>query len=145
MSWGTRAFYSETSCDFFFSFFFSIQPTNPISGNTCNAKWKKGGWPYTKKFFKLVAFLLYSTVSLSQRSYESLFQHVKHCMTIFLSMKSALCAILPQTQIPMYANLVEQNLILALSWSLCLYFFTSCFLLDAVSEKYSYTSLASLL
>ena len=32
------------------------------------------------------------------------------------------CAILPQTQIHMYANLVGQNLILALSWSL---FYTS--------------------
>ena len=54
-------------------------------------------------------------------------------------------AILPQTQIHMYANLVKQNLILALSWSLCLYFFKSCFLLDAVSEKYSYISLTTLL
>ena len=39
---------------------------------------------------QLVAFLLYLTVSLSQRSFESLFQHVKHCMTIFLSMTSAM-------------------------------------------------------
>ena len=45
-------------------------------------------------------------------------------------------AISPQTQIHMYANLVEQNLKLTLPWSLCLYFFKSCFLLDAVSEKY---------
>ena len=55
------------------------------------------------------------------------------------------CAILLQTQIHMYANLVEQNLILTLSWSLCLYFFKSCFLLGAVSEKYSYISLATFL
>ena len=27
----------------------------------------------------------------AQRSFESLFQHVKHCMTIFLSMTSAMC------------------------------------------------------
>ena len=54
-------------------------------------------------------------------------------------------AFLPQTQIHMYATLVEQNLMLTLSWSLCLYFFKSCFLLDAVSEKYSYISLATLL
>ena len=52
---------------------------------------KKGGWPYAKKNFQLVAFLLHLTVSLSQRSFETLFQHVKHCMTIFLSMKSATC------------------------------------------------------
>ena len=39
---------------------------------------------------KLVAFLLHLTVSLSKRSFESLFQHVKHCMTIFLSMTSAM-------------------------------------------------------
>ena len=35
-------------------------------------------------FFQLVAFLLLLTVSLSQRSYTSLFQHVKLCVTIFL-------------------------------------------------------------
>jgi len=45
----------------------------------------------TKKKISLVAFLLHLTVSLSQRSYDSLFQHVKHCMTVFLSMKLATC------------------------------------------------------
>ena len=49
-----------------------------------------------------------------------------------------------------YANLVERNLIPTLSyrvtrpWSLCLYFFKCCFLLDAVREKYSYISHATL-
>ena len=38
----------------------------------------------------MVAFLLLLTVSLSQRSYTSLFQHVKLCMTIFLPMKLAM-------------------------------------------------------
>ena len=51
-SWGTRASYSETSCDsFFFRFFFFFQsnrPTDPISwGNAFDAKRKKGRWPYT--------------------------------------------------------------------------------------------------
>ena len=41
-----------------------------------------------------VAFLLLLTVSLSQRSYTSLFQHVKLCVTIYRR-----TAILPQTQI----------------------------------------------
>ena len=78
---------------FFLVSFFSIQPTNPISGNASNAKWKKkrGMALRKKKIFQLVAFLLHLTVSLSQRSFETLFQHVKHCMTIFLSMKSATC------------------------------------------------------
>ena len=48
--WGTRAYYSETSCDFFFRFFFSIWPTDPISGNAFDGKRrKKGGWPKRKK------------------------------------------------------------------------------------------------
>ena len=34
---GTRASYSETSCDFFFS----IRPTDPISGNAFDAKRKQ--------------------------------------------------------------------------------------------------------
>ena len=51
LSWGTMAFYSETSCDFFLVSFFSIQPTNPLSGNACNAKWKKRGMALRKKFF----------------------------------------------------------------------------------------------
>ena len=41
------AYYSETSCDFFFSFFFfSMRPTDPISGNAFDGKRRrKGGWP----------------------------------------------------------------------------------------------------
>ena len=42
-SWGTGAYYSDTSRDFFFRFFFSIQPTDPISGNAFDAKRKKKG------------------------------------------------------------------------------------------------------
>ena len=164
VSWGTRAFYSKTSCDFF-SFFFS-QSNRPTQYQethlTLNEK--KGGWPYAfvvyepaeqnfhipcmsrtqnrhKKFFSLVAFLLHLTVSLSQRSYES----TSNIAGQFSYQWNWQCAILPQTQIHMYANLVEQNLILTLSWSLCLYFFKSCFLLGAVSEKYSHISLATLL
>ena len=45
-------------------------------------------------FFQLAAFLLPLTVSVSQRSYTSLFQHVKLCVTIHRRR-----AILPQTQI----------------------------------------------
>ena len=37
--------------DFLWFLFFSIQPTNPISGNTCNAKWKKRGMALYKKIF----------------------------------------------------------------------------------------------
>ena len=97
----------------------------------------------------MVAFLFLLTVSLSQRS---LFQHVKLCVTFFLSMKSA-TRILLQTQI--YANLVERNSILTLSyratrsWSLFkvqlkLCFTKCCFLLDAVREKYGYVCYATL-
>ena len=49
---------------------------------------------HENNFFQLVAFLLLLTVSLSQRSYTSLFQHVKLCVTIHRRR-----AILPQTQI----------------------------------------------
>ena len=54
-SWGTMAFYSETSCFFFFLVsFFSIQLTNPISGNASKAKWKKKGDGLTQKKKKLI-------------------------------------------------------------------------------------------
>ena len=44
-SWGTRAYYSETSCDFFLGFFFfSIRPTDPISGNAFDGKRRKKRW-----------------------------------------------------------------------------------------------------
>ena len=42
-SWGTRAFYSETSWVFFRFFFFLIRPTDPISENAFDTKRKKGG------------------------------------------------------------------------------------------------------
>ena len=49
-SWGTRAYYSETFCDFFLGSFFSIRPTDPISGNAFDGKRrKKGEWPKKKK------------------------------------------------------------------------------------------------
>ena len=48
-SWGTGAYYSDTSRDFFFRFFSSIQPTDPISGNALDGKRsKKRGWPYDR-------------------------------------------------------------------------------------------------
>ena len=41
--------YSETSCDFFLRFsFFSIRPTDPISGNAFDAKRKKRGYVNAK-------------------------------------------------------------------------------------------------
>ena len=44
------AYYSETSCDFFLVLFFSIRPTDPISGNAFDGKRrKKRGWPNHKK------------------------------------------------------------------------------------------------
>ena len=46
---GYLAYYSETSCDFFY-YFFSIRPTDPISGNAFDGKRrKKRGWPNHKK------------------------------------------------------------------------------------------------
>ena len=39
-SCGTRAYYSETSCDLFF---FWIRPTDPISGNAFDGKQRKKG------------------------------------------------------------------------------------------------------
>ena len=77
--------------------------------------------------FKLVAFLLLSTLSLSQRSYTSLLQHVKLCVTIF-------CDLQFYRKLK-YANLVEPNSILTLSyrvtrsWSLLKsvdFFLTQC-------------------
>ena len=50
----------------------------------------------------MVAFLLLLTVSLSKRSYTSLFQHVKLCMTIVIS-------ILPQTQICKFGRMKFDN------------------------------------
>ena len=167
MSWGTGAFYSETSCDFFSFFFFSIQPTNPISGNASDAKWKKGGWPYafvvyepvernfhipcmsrtqnTHKFFFNWLHFFFTWLFLYHKEVSRVFSSTSNIAWQFSYQWHRQRAILPQTQIHMYANLVEQNLILTLSWSLCLYFFKSCFLLGAVSEKYSYISLATLL
>ena len=63
-SCGTRASYSETTCDFFFSFFFfffffSIRPTDPISGNASDAKRKKrrgrnSSWSANSPVFRLL-------------------------------------------------------------------------------------------
>ena len=39
---GYLAYYSETSCDFFY-YFFSIRPTDPISGNAFDGKRRKKG------------------------------------------------------------------------------------------------------
>ena len=53
-SWCTRASYSETPCvcvcGFFFRFFFSIRPTDPISGNAFDANQKKGDGLTGQKF-----------------------------------------------------------------------------------------------
>ena len=49
--WGTRASYSETSCDFF-KVCFSIRPTDPISGNAFDAKRKKKGDGHNLKLHK---------------------------------------------------------------------------------------------
>ena len=94
-----------------------------------------------KKYIFLIGCI---SSSLDYFSITSLFQHVKLCVTIFLSLKSAMYNFT--------ANLVERNSILTLSyrstrsWSLIIiqYFFKCCFLLDAVQEKYSYVSYATL-
>ena len=138
---------------------------DPISGNASDAKWKKRGM--AKRFCslwssgtKLSYSLHVENTKHTQKNwlhffFTWLFLYDKEVSRVFSSTSNIAwqfsfqwhrqCAILLQTQIHMYANLVEQNLILTLSWSLCLYFFKSCFLLDAVSEKYSYISLATLL
>ena len=40
---GYHAYYSETSCDFFLRFVFSVRPTDPISGNVFDGNEKKKG------------------------------------------------------------------------------------------------------
>ena len=144
MSWGTRAFYSETSCDFFFSFFF-FQSNRPTQYQETHATLneKKGGWPNAKNFNWLHFFFFW--LFLYHKEVSRVFSSTLNIAWQFSYQWNQQRAILPQTQIHMYANLVKQNLILALSWSLCLYFFKSCFLLDTVSEKYSYISLTTLL
>ena len=129
---------------FFFSFFFSIQLTNPISGNASNAKWKKRGMALRKKIFNWLHFF-FTWLFLYHKEVTRIFSSTSNTAWQFSYQWNRQHAILPETQIHMYANLVEQNLILAPSWSLCLYFFKSCFLLDAVSEKYGYISLVTLL
>ena len=85
-------------------------------------------------FIQLVAFLLLLTVSLSKRSYTSLFQHVKLCVTIHRRR-----AILPQTQICKFRR-TKFDTVAPRGPDL----FKWCFLLDAVREKYSYVSYATL-
>ena len=91
LSWGTMAFYSETSCDFFLVSFFSIQPTNPLSGNACNAKWKKRGMALRKKIF-LIGCISSSLdcFSITKKLWES-FPARQTLHDNFLSMKSATC------------------------------------------------------
>ena len=84
----------------------------------------------TKKIFLYwLHNLPHLTVSLSQGSYTSLFQHVKLCLAIYYKWNQWY-TILLLTQI---CKFVEWNLLLALyfcatrSWSPCLYFFKCCF------------------
>ena len=128
---------------FLVSFFFN-PTTNSISGNACNAKWKKKGDGLTQKIFNWLHFFFF-WLFLYHKEVSRVFSSTLNIAWQFSYQWNQQRAILPQTLIHMYANLVKQNLILALSWSLCLYFFKSCFLLDAVSEKYSYISLMTLL
>ena len=100
--------------------------------------------PHTKNFFHWLHFF-FTWLFLYHKEVSRVFSSTSNIAWQFSYHWHRQRAILPQTQIHMYANLVEQNLILTLSWSLCLYFFKSCFLLGAVSEKYSYISLATLL
>ena len=53
---GYQASDSENAYDFFFRFFFfSIRPTDPISGNAFDGKQKKrGGWPNLKRLGKMI-------------------------------------------------------------------------------------------
>ena len=145
LSWGARAFNTETSCDFFFlvSFFQSNWPTQYQETHPMLNE-KKGGWPYAKKIFNWLHFF-FTWLFLYHKEVTRIFSSTSNTAWQFSCQWNRQHAILPETQIHMYANLVEQNLILASSWSLCLYFFKSCFLLDAVSEKYSYISLTTLL
>ena len=116
---------------FFFSFFF-FNPTDQPNIRK-------------RKFFFNWLHFFFTWLFLYHKEVTRVFSSTSNIAWQFSYQWNQQRAILPQTQIHMYANLVEQNLILTLSWSLCLYFFKSCFLLDAVSEKYSYISLATLL
>ena len=101
-----------------------------------------------KQFFLLVAFLLNLTISLSQRSYT--FKSFPVRQTLRNNILINEIRDVQFYQKLKYANLVEQNSILIpyyrviRTWSLCLYFFNCWFLLDAVREKYSYHSHATL-
>ena len=130
---------------FFFSFFF-FQSNRPTQYQETHATLneKKGDGLTQKIFFNWLHFF-FTWLFLYHKEVTRVFSSTSNIAWQFSYQWNQQRAILPQTQIHMYANLVEQNLILTLSWSLCLYFFKSCFLLDAVSEKYSYISLATLL
>ena len=137
LSWGTRVFYSETSCDFFFLVsFFSIQPTNPISGNASSAKWKKKGDGLTQKELLLIGCISSSLdcFSIMKKFWES-FPARQTLHDNFLINEISNAQFYRKLKYTCMQIWLEQNLILTLSWSLCLYFFKSCFLLDAVSEK----------
>ena len=82
--------------------------------------------------------------SLDYFSITSLFQHVKLCVTIFLSMKSAMrnfTANFGRTKFDTHTVLSLDEVLISL---IIQYFFKCCFLLDAVQEKYSYVSYATL-
>ena len=132
---------------FFLVSFFSIQPTNPISGNASSAKWEKKGDGLTQK--KISIGCISSSLdcfSITKKFRES-FPARQTLHDNFLINEIGNLQFyrkLKYTCMQIWSNKIN-ILILALSWSLCLYFFKSCFLLDAVSEKYSYISLATLL
>ena len=131
--------------DFLWFFFFqSNRPTQYQETHPMINEKKKGDGLTQKKNFNWLHFF-FTWLFLYHKEVSRVFSSTSNIAWQFSYQWHRQCAILLQTQIHMYANLVEQNLILTLSWSLCLYFFKSCFLLDAVSEKYSYISLTTLL
>ena len=90
-------------------FFFSIQPTNPISGNASNDKWKKKGDGLTqKKNFNWLHFF-FTWLFLYHKEVSRLFSSTSNIAWQFSYQWNRQHAILPQTQIHMYINLVEQN------------------------------------
>ena len=92
---------------FFLVSFFSIQPTNPISGNASSAKWKKkGGWAYAKKIINWLHFF-FTWLFLYHKEVSRVFSSTSNIAWQFSYKWNQQCAILPQTQIHMYANLVR--------------------------------------
>ena len=88
-SWGTRAWYSETSCDFFFRFFFSIRQTDPMSLNAFDGKRKKKrGWPFYYYFLSLVWLKLQKVFTARKRGHSLESDTTLHVSKVKITLRS---------------------------------------------------------